>query len=216
MAAPSEDLLRATETALRDRGMDGRLQITLLSASDPTLAFQRQAALEVQIGALDLTTGRFTGIVTGRTPEGLRQLRIGGRVDQLVQVPVPARAIAAGERVAAADLSWIELSTSRLQSHLVTSEAALVGLVARRGLRAGRPVSARDVEQPIMIQKGALVTMTVVGLGLVLTATGQALDDGAEGQQIALINTQSKRTVQGTVIGPDRVRIDAARQTALR
>ena len=41
--------------------------------------------------------------------------------------------------------------------------------------------------------------------GLVLTVRGKAIDPGAEGDVISVINSQSNRTVQGTVAGPARV-----------
>ena len=40
---------------------------------------------------------------------------------------------------------------------------------------------------------------------MVLTIRGKAADSGAEGDVISVLNEQSKRTVQGTIIGPGRV-----------
>jgi len=39
----------------------------------------------------------------------------------------------------------------------------------------------------------------------VLTVRGKALDPGAEGDVISVLNSQSNRTIQGTVAGPARV-----------
>ena len=41
--------------------------------------------------------------------------------------------------------------------------------------------------------------------GIVLTIRGKAADSGAEGDVISVLNEQSKRTVQGTIVGPGRV-----------
>jgi flagellar basal body P-ring formation protein FlgA len=38
-----------------------------------------------------------------------------------------------------------------------------------------------------------------------LTMRGKALESGAEGDTVNVLNIQSKRTVQGTVSGPGRV-----------
>ena len=41
--------------------------------------------------------------------------------------------------------------------------------------------------------------------GIMLTVRGKAAEGGAEGDVISVVNEQSKRTVQGLVVGPGRV-----------
>ena len=43
-----------------------------------------------------------------------------------------------------------------------------------------------------------------------LTVRGKAAEGGAEGDVISVLNEQSKRTVQGVVIGPGRVAISTS------
>jgi flagellar basal body P-ring formation protein FlgA len=45
--------------------------------------------------------------------------------------------------------------------------------------------------------------------GILLTIRGKALEAGAHGDLINVLNVQSKRTVQGTVSGPGRVTVTA-------
>jgi flagella basal body P-ring formation protein FlgA len=47
--------------------------------------------------------------------------------------------------------------------------------------------------------------------GITLTARGKALESGGEGDIINVLNPQSKRTVQGVIIGPGRVDISPPR-----
>ena len=54
------------------------------------------------------------------------------------------------------------------------------------------------------------VTITYALPGLMLTVRGKALDGGAEGDTISVLNEQSKRTLQGTVTGPGCVAIGTA------
>ena len=207
LPAAADALTDAAEAALRARGLDGRLQVSILTGYEARL----DGEISVDIMSLDLAGGRFVGTATARDGDAIRQARIAGRVDRMVEVPVPNRAIAPGERIAMSDLDWIDVSMSRLGHMTVTGADAVVGLAAKRGLRPGQPISIREIEVPVVVRKGTLVTMAVSGPGLVLTATGRALEDGAAGQTISLINVQSKRTVQGTVIGPDQVQIDDGR-----
>jgi flagella basal body P-ring formation protein FlgA len=43
--------------------------------------------------------------------------------------------------------------------------------------------------------------------GIMLTVRGKAMEGGAEGDVISVINEQSKRTLQGVVIAPGRVAV---------
>jgi flagella basal body P-ring formation protein FlgA len=210
--AAADALADATEAALRARGLDGRLLVSVTAGAEVPLTGE----ILVDITALELTSGRFTATATARDASGVRQTRITGRVDRMIEVPVPNRAIARGELIAAADLDWIDVAMSRLGNMTITGVDSVVGYAVKRGLRPGQPISNRDIEVPVMVRKGTLVTMALDGPGLLLTATGRALEDSAVGQTISLINVQSKRTVQGTVVAPDQVRIDDGRRVALR
>jgi len=43
--------------------------------------------------------------------------------------------------------------------------------------------------------------------GVVLTLRGKAAEGGAEGDVITVLNEQTKRTLQGVIVGPGRVAI---------
>jgi flagellar basal body P-ring formation protein FlgA len=45
--------------------------------------------------------------------------------------------------------------------------------------------------------------------GIVLTMRGKALESGAEGDLVSVLNVNSKRTIQGIVTGPGRVTVAA-------
>ena len=62
---------------------------------------------------------------------------------------------------------------------------------------------------PLVVEKGAQVDMTFVSGALTLTARGRALDSGAIGDIVNVLNSRSNRTVQGVIEGPNMVRIDA-------
>jgi flagella basal body P-ring formation protein FlgA len=51
--------------------------------------------------------------------------------------------------------------------------------------------------------------MQLVAGGLSLTAQGQALEGGAVGDRIQVLNPGSRAVVEAEVVGIDRVRIDA-------
>jgi len=61
--------------------------------------------------------------------------------------------------------------------------------------------------KPDLVQRNDTVTIVYEVPGVVLTVRGKAADGGAEGDVINVINEQSKRTLQGVIVGPGRVAI---------
>ena len=64
-----------------------------------------------------------------------------------------------------------------------------------------------DLTKPAVVQRNDTVTLIYEAPGLTLTLRGQAQDAGALGDTISVINSQSKRIVQGVVSGPGRVTV---------
>ena len=58
----------------------------------------------------------------------------------------------------------------------------------------------------VLSLRGSLVTMKIETPFMTVTAQGKAQQDGAEGEIVRVINTQSNRVVEGTVTGPGMYR----------
>ena len=59
------------------------------------------------------------------------------------------------------------------------------------------------------MQRNETVTLVYQVPGLFLTMRGKALESGAEGDAVSVLNMHSKRTVHGIVSGPGRVTLAA-------
>ena len=81
----------------------------------------------------------------------------------------------------------------------------VVGLAARANLRTGQPLRAAELMKPELVQRNETVTLIYEVPGITLTVRGKATEGGAEGDVISVLNEQSKRTVQGIIVGPGRV-----------
>ena len=205
------EVRRALERALAHRLGGGRIAVDL-STRDLTLYAPPNGTPEIAIESLSLdgSSGRFEAVLSA-TPGADPSLRLNvlGRVTELVEVPVLARDVTAGEVLTARDLDWLEVPRDRMDRRALGDASEIAGMAARRNLSAGRPLLARDVEVPVVVAKGALVTLTLNAPGMRLAAAGRALEDGASGAVIQVLNVQSKRTVQATVIGPQIVEVAA-------
>src|SRR5205085_1554675 len=111
-----------------------------------------------------------------------------------------ARSLQAGEVVQPQDLVWGKAAAAPADAP--SDAEAVIGLAARRPLRAGAAVSARDVGRPQVIKPGEAVTVTYSADGISLSLTGKALNGAAVGETLNVQNTASKKTIQALVTGP--------------
>ncbi len=131
----------------------------------------------------------------------------------VMRVVVPNRDIARGEVIGETDLVYGTIPANTVFSGIVTSVDALKGLEARRMLRAGELVRSDDVRHPVVVAKGAIVTMTFEAPGVTLTATGRAMSEGGIGDTVTVQNPASFRQISCVVTGPGAVRASGAALT---
>jgi len=136
-------------------------------------------------------------------------LRLTGVLTETFEAMVPVRALAQGETVKPSDLTIERRPKSDLTSTTLTTAAQAVGLAAKRALPAGKVIRQGDLIKPELVGRNESVTIVFEAPGIVLTVRGKALEAGAQGDLINVLNVQSKRTVQATVIGPGRVTVSA-------
>jgi flagella basal body P-ring formation protein FlgA len=126
--------------------------------------------------------------------------------DTGIRVVVPNRDIARGETIGAADLVYGTIQSNTVFAGLAGSIDDLAGMETRRALRAGEVVRLSDVRRPVIVAKGATVTMTFEAPGVTLTATGRAMSEGGIGDTVTVQNPVSFRQISCVVTGPGAVR----------
>ncbi|HVY58788.1 MAG TPA: flagellar basal body P-ring formation chaperone FlgA [Xanthobacteraceae bacterium] len=134
-------------------------------------------------------------------------LRYTGSLIEMADIVVPTRPLARGEVVSPSDVEVRRQPKTAVGSDTVGDLDQVFGLALRHPLRMGQPVRRADLMRPQLVQRGEAVTLVYEAPGMRLTMRGQALESGAEGATVNVLNIQSKRTIQGTVTGPGRVNI---------
>lgn len=148
--------------------------------------------------------GLKTIVVTGGTVApagGAAAVATRGNVDVLTY----ARNIAAGEPIAPEDLVWGKAAAAPLDSP--RDPDALIGLAARRPLRAGAAAQVRDVAAPQVVKAGEIITVSFQAEGVSLSLQGKALGGAGVGETFNVENTQSKKIIQAVVIGPGQAAV---------
>ncbi|WP_372784911.1 flagellar basal body P-ring formation chaperone FlgA [Phenylobacterium sp.] len=117
-----------------------------------------------------------------------------------VEVLTYARSLSAGEIVQPSDLVWAKAAAA--PSDAPSDADAIIGQMAKRPVRAGSVVQARDVGAAQVIKKGDLVTVTYQAEGIALSLQGKAMGAAGVGEALSVENTVSKKVVQAMVTGP--------------
>ena len=155
-------------------------------------------------------SGTFQAAVRAPAGDALAPLRrISGRAYPVRDVPVLSRDMSPGDVVKARDIEWVKLPATRVGRNIIGSETQLRGMSPRRPVRAGEPLRISDMEPPVVVKKGTQVDVIYKTGALTLTARGRALEDGAIGDIVRIMNTRSNRTIEGTVSAPNTITIDA-------
>lgn len=199
---PQEEVLAGLRAALAQRidGTNFELRLTGRN-SMPQVALDQDATVAVEDFRLDRERMRFQAVlaVPADAPDAHR-VRVTGRVIEVVEIPVLTRPLAGDAVIRRRDIEYRRVAVRQLGRDAVTDASELIGKSPRRRLRSGQPLRVRDLRVPILITKGAAVRMVYRVGQMKLTATGRALEDGAKGDLIRVLNSRSRRTVEVTVL----------------
>jgi flagella basal body P-ring formation protein FlgA len=149
-------------------------------------------------------SGRFD-VLFERPGRTRSVIRFTGTYAETFEAAVLVRALAAGEVVRAADVAISRRPKAEFTANVVTNADQMVGLAPRRAMRAGQVLRQSDLSKPQVIARNDTVTITLEMPGIVLSMSGKALEAGAKGDLIGVLNVQSKRAIHATVAGPGHV-----------
>jgi flagella basal body P-ring formation protein FlgA len=150
--------------------------------------------------ALDVPTG----------PTTYAPLRLTGRAVATVEVATLTQTVERGAILRDSDVTIERRPRAEIGRDVVADRAQVIGLAARTVLHMGRPLRMTQLMRPQLVKRNEYVTIVYEMPGIMLTVRGRATEAGAEGDMIAVLNEQSKRTMHGVVAGPGRVVIGSS------
>ena len=159
------------------------------------------APLQVTRLSFDPRSGQFDAAleIPGSTAARRLPLRFSGKATETVEIAALTRPLARGEVVRAADVVVERRPKSDAGTDVAGDAGRVVGMALRRAMRPGQILRQADLMRPELVQRNENVTLVFEVPGIMLTSRAKALETGAEGDLISVVNVQSKRTVQGTV-----------------
>jgi len=130
--------------------------------------------------------------------------RVASRPGTTIPVLTYARNLATGDIIQPEDLVWSDIQAHQAPSGSPQDADLVIGLSARRPLRAGAAVGARDLASPQVIARNDMVEVSFVSGGIRLTVTGKATRDASLGESVPVMNTSSNRLIDAVATGPGR------------
>jgi len=184
------------------------------AAARTPVATRNGAEVVLDAGAVQLAARRAG--LDWANAEGLHKIVVHGGAPALaasaahgnVEVLTYTRSLAAGEIVQPTDLAWVKAAAA--PSDAPGDAEAVIGQAAKRPLRAGAVVLARDTGAALVIKAGDAVTVSYEAEGISLTLDGKAMGSAGVGDALSVQNTLSKKIVQAVVTGPGQAVVGPA------
>lgn len=143
--------------------------------------------------------------------------RVDGRVvaNQSIQVTIKASAqvvvvtegMRRGARISMSDLVLQQRDISTLAEPFLAVDQ-LLGKKVKQSVRQGEALQRHQVEFPPLIKRGKRVTIQIHRRGLLLSASGEARQNGELGETIRVRNNRSQREILCRVLSPDLVSVE--------
>jgi flagella basal body P-ring formation protein FlgA len=194
-----EAVVRAVETALAGKVGPGQgVRVTSVGLPGPLPQGDLTLSVCEPEGELTAPATVWVDVLSDGRKAGRAWARVEAGAGVGSAVVVLGRSARKGDVLGAADLAF-RPAKSAARGPALVDPADAIGKRLVRGLSAGVPVTAADLETPPAVAKGDLVRL-VARVGSVTAVTsGKALEAGRLGEGIRVENQASGRVVQGVL-----------------
>lgn len=142
---------------------------------------------------------RFNYKIEFSNAEFRQVVDINGSYDETISVPALSVKIPKGEVISAEDIEYIDVASHKLRPDTILDENELVGKILKNSKSPLIPVRKRDVQQKQIVERSDNINILYKTAAITLSATGMAMDGGAEGDLIRVKNLSSNKIVQAVV-----------------
>jgi flagella basal body P-ring formation protein FlgA len=129
-------------------------------------------------------------------------------IDEFREVPVAARPVERGMRISDSDVMYARMNIAQLPVDALRDEEEIVGQEVKGSLGYGDIFRRRSLHIPPVIKAGSPVSIQFSSPLLVATASGTAIEAGAQDELIRVRNEASKRVFQARVLAPGLVEVN--------
>lgn len=123
------------------------------------------------------------------------------------QVAVATTQMNARDAFTENSLRYERMDTGQIPPGFYVDKSKIVGLTARRLIMPGMVITDSMVNRPVLVKRGDAVILVALQGDMEITAAGQSMQDGYEGQLIRVKNVSSNKIVLGKVMDANRVQV---------
>lgn len=201
----SEDMIKAAiRDALKEDGVKGRFELSFAgSAADRIiLPYNIEPIVTIRNISFNKSQQTFTAMLETPSESGLPVLtQVAGKAFPMIDIPALKAMTRRGETIRPHDITTISVRAGDITDDMVVSRDELIGMTPARVIRGGFPVDRNDLDKPVLVDRGELVTMELNHGPIRVTAMAKALESGTKGDIIRLMNVDSKRMIEAQVTG---------------
>lgn len=155
-------------------------------------------------------TKRFEAVLAAPSKEKpIQQINVSGTLQRMVNVPVLREVLQNGSMISDGDLEYVDMREEAVNHDVILKAEEMIGMTPRRQVLAGKAIKKTDLMSPQVVARGELVTMVFADKGLSLTAQGKAMQNGAKGDVIRVVNASSSKTIEAIVTGDKEVTVQS-------
>ncbi len=205
---PRADVLAALRAALATAGISADAEVEMPAFTPPMVPADSSALAEVAQLEYDVVTGRFTAMLSiTAAAMAPSHSRLSGRIVEMVDVAVATRHLTTGDVVGPGDAVLARLRATLVRTEVARQPAQAIGQEVHRPVGAGAPFPLAELGRPAAVLRGATVQMQLSSPGLQLSAQGLAMESGAIGERIHVLNPTSRAIVDAEIVATGRVRV---------
>jgi len=204
-----DKIKEAIQSALSDSNVYGEYELSIPSRYQKII-LPADSPASLDVTRINVDTERKNFNVTLAAPSAadpIQQLQIKGKIFPVIQVPILTENVEFGRVIKASDIDMIAIREQKYSKDMVADPQKLVGMTARRVIVAGRPIKNSDLIAPQIIERGQLLTLSFKNTLMDLTTQVKALENGAKGDLIRVVNTSSNQTLQAVILGENRAQV---------
>lgn len=128
-------------------------------------------------------------------------------VKQYRQVVVASGQVSMNDVFSAQNLSYERMDIGKLRAGYFTDMKKVLGMASGRSLNSSMVINESMLVKPILVKRGSTVNIIARIGGMEVTAMGEAMQDGAEGQLIRVKNVNSGKNISAKVIDAGTVQV---------
>ncbi len=204
-----DEIKNAIHLALNDKGLYGEYELSIPAKYQKiVLPADEPANVDITNIKVDTQHKNFNATLAAPSADNpIRQMQVKGKIFPVVKVPVLRENIEYGRVIKPSDIDTITIRENRFSKNTIADPEKLIGMTARRIIIAGRPISSSDVVAPNLVERGQYITLSLKSDFMNLTTQVKALENGAKGDVIRVLNPSSNQTLQAVVLSNNEAQV---------